>query len=470
MTLFEALPPYDNEAEESLIASLMVDETLINRIAPLLEAGDFFREQNGWVYQACRALWERDEPVNMVFVAHELDRHGHLEEIGGMSFLSDLITDLPTSVGAEHYAALIKRDSTYRKMLAIGSRIAELAYEGGPNLEGAIAKAETWIYELREEKKARDFIRLADLLDVYFTEAPAEQQTSAPGAIFTGLRGLDALIGGFKPGELIVIGAATSVGKTALMVNFGVNAALTQRAHVAIFSLEMGGPQLAQRILSSCARIDSKKLDPGPLRRLPEGEDERVMVSLSRLADTDIYIDDTGGLSLPEMKRLCLQLQKERGLDLIVIDYLQLLSTGLTGKQNMMRVQEISYLTGQLKQMARLFDVPIIIGSQLSRQVDSRIPHIPVLADLRESGSIEQDADVVILIYREDRYNPSRVEWEREHADRVSEPYPEGMARLIVAKQRQGPLDAVEVRFRSQYSRFEDFDLPAATPVQMGAF
>jgi len=458
--MFEQLPPHDIQAEESVVASLMVDAEAIHKVAPILEARDFFRESNAWTYEACRALWDRQESINQVTVAHELERRGRLDDVGGLSFISDLVLNLPTPVGVEHFAAIVKRDATYRKMISVSMNIAQVAYQGGPNLDEAMHKAEQLIYQLRSGGESSDFVHIREYLHPYLDPPDRDEFSPYAGRIRSGLSDLDKLLGGFNPSDLFIVAARTGVGKTALMLNFARNAAMDPRtpAKVAVFSLEMAGEQLAQRLLASESRIDSARLRLG---LLSEVEESRMMNAHGLLSQADIYIDDSAGVQMPELRAKCIRLQRDHGLDLVLVDYLQLIQGG----RNENRVQELSSITRSLKQLARELDVPIIAGSQLSRAPEQRQPHIPMLSDLRESGSIEQDADIVLFIYREDMYM-RREEWEALHPDTASDPYPHGKAQLIVAKHRNGPTGIVEVRFRTEFSKFEDFDLPGGEPVR----
>ncbi len=446
--MFERLPPYDIQAEESVVASLLVDGEAILKVAPLLKPRDFFREANAWTFEACMALWERDEVINQVTVAHELDRRGRLEEVGGLSYLSQLITDLPTAVGVEHYAQIVRRDSTYRQMVSVASTIAQIAYQGGPDLEDAMAKAEALIYGLRSGEKLRDFVHIREYLDPYLDPPDAREAQPYGGNIRTGLGDLDNLLGGLNGSDLIIVAARTGVGKTSLMLNFARNAAVGQNARIAIFSLEMAGEQLAQRMLAAESRVDSARLRLGLHN---EVEESRIMHAHGVLSQADIYVDDSAVLRVPELRAKTLRLQRDHGLDLVIVDYLQLIH----GERPDNRVQEISNITRSLKELARELNVPIVAGSQLSRAPDQRQPHIPMLSDLRESGSIEQDADVVLFIYREDSYL-KREEWMQLHPDKPAGAYPAGIAQLIVAKHRNGPTGVVEVHFRDAYSKFED--------------
>ena len=456
--MFEQLPPHDIDAEESVVASLMVDEEAIHKVVPILRPSDFYREINAWTYEACLALSDRGEAINQVTVAHELDRRGHLEDVGGLTYLSELVLNLPTAIGVENYAQIVRRDATYREMLAAATNIAQIAYQGGADLDGSLARAESLVYALRGGEASRDFTHIQQYLSSFLEEAEGEEG-AAPyhGHVRTGLSQLDHLLGGLNPSDLIVVAARTGVGKTALMLNFARNAAVGMRAKVAVFSLEMAGEQLAQRLLAAEAEVNSAHLRLGMHN---EREEHRIMHAHGVLASAPIWVDDTAMIQIPELRAKLIRLQREHGLDLVILDYIQLIQ----GTRSDNRVQEISYITRSLKQLARELNVPIVAGSQLSRAPEQRQPHIPMLSDLRESGSIEQDADIVMFIYREEMYI-RREDWEALHPDRQNDPYPQGKAQLIIAKHRNGPTGAIDVRFRDEISKFEDFaGLPSGEP------
>lgn len=447
--MFENLPPFDQRAEESVVATLMLDADAPLLVAPLLDAADFFREQNAWVYDACMALSQRNEAVNQITVAHELDRRGRLEEAGGLTFLSELILNLPTTTGVEHYASIVRRDATYRRLIDAAMKIARIAYDGGPDLDASLSKAETLLYELRAgQHGGRDFVHLRDLLEPFLEALPDETPKPYGGRVRSGIGALDKLLGGFGASDLIIVAARTGVGKTSLMLNIARAAAVGQASKVAVFSLEMAGEQLAQRILAAQSGVDLARLRLGMHNEQEEG---RIMHAHGMLAGAEVYVDDSHSLDVTAIRSKLRRLQQEHGLDLVVVDYLQLMHGGRSEN----RVQEVSGITRSLKQLARELDVPIIAGSQLSRATEQRAGHLPLLSDLRESGSIEQDADVVLFIHRVDAFT-SRAEWESLHPDRDHDPYPEGMASLIVAKHRNGPVGEAAVRFVNRLSRFED--------------
>ncbi len=449
MVSADKLPPFDVEAEEACIASILVDEEAVGRVEGLVQAEDFYRDQNRWAYEACLALWSRNEPINQVTLAHELSRREKLDDAGGLPYLSRIVAELATPVGVEHYAQIVKRDSTYRTMITAGSQIVQLAYQGGPDIDGAIARAENLIMGVRQSQRMGDLVPLRQLLDEFW-ETPGIDTPFAGtiGAIRSGFMDLDQLLGGFHRSDLVVLAARPSVGKSSLLLNFARNAAVGQNARVAIFTIEMAGEQLAQRLLASECGVDATRLRLG---QMSEAEERRAMNATGELSGLEIYIDDsslvTVGQLQTKLRRLAQQLG---GVDLVLIDYLQLMQGSSRSRDN--RVAEVSEISRGLKMLARDLDVPIIAAAQLSRAPEMRTPHIPMLSDLRESGSIEQDADVVMFIYREDIY-VTREDWETRNFDK---PYPEGITKLIIAKHRNGPTGQVHLRFRNNLSRFED--------------
>jgi replicative DNA helicase len=462
--LTERLPPHDIEAEEAVIASLLVDSEAIYKVAVILQPDDFFREKNAWAYEACFALWERNETINEVTVGHELARRDRLEQIGGLAYLSRLVTELPTPIGVEHYAGIVKRDAVYRRLIEAASRITQMAYSGGPDLDGTLARAESLLLSLSTGQRLSDFVHIRDVLDGFW-EGPGLEafKGGLQGSVRTGFMDLDTLLGGLKRADLIVLAARPSLGKTSLALNIARNAAVGQNAKVAIFSLEMAAEQLVQRLLASESGVDSTRLRLG---LHTEAEERRVMNALGILSAIDIYVDDSAVQRVTEIRSKALRLHRDQSLDLVIVDYLQLIHGTERGDN---RVQEISLISRSLKELARELDVPVIAVSQLSRAPEMRSPHIPMLSDLRESGSIEQDADVVVFIYREDVY-VRKEDWEMSHPE--GNPYPAGDAQIIVAKHRNGPTGTIHLRFRQKLARFEDLLLrdegeDAASPVSL---
>jgi replicative DNA helicase len=457
MTLaqLERLPPHDIEAEEAVIASLMVDPQAMLAVVGILKAHDFFREKNGWIYDACVSLWNRDEVVNQITVAHELATRDLLEESGGQTYLSDVIRRLPTSLGVEFYARIVKRDATYRGLIHAATGIMQMAYEAPAEIENVFSRAEDLIQRLRGGEDFRDFVHIRQLLDAYLDQDPDEIERIELSAIRTGFTDLDTLLTGLKRSDLVIVGARPSVGKSSFALGIARNAAIMQKAHVAVFSLEMSSEQLAIRLLSAESGVDSSRLRLG---QNTEIEERRVVAAAARLSEANIWFDDSPMLTAAELRAKARRLAGEsKQLDLIVIDYLQLMQ-GEGGGSRENRVQEISYISRTLKGLARELDVPIVALAQLSRAIENRHPRTPMLSDLRDSGSIEQDADIVIFLSREELYTTPE-QWAQQHPDLPESAYPRGVAQVQVAKHRNGPTGTVELRFRERLAKFEDWVL-----------
>ena len=451
------LPPHDVAAEEAVIAALLLDDDAYARVLPIVDAADFFREQHQWAYTACLALAERGEPITIPTLAHELDRRGQLDGAGGELALVEIAGRHFTAVGVEAHARIVARDALYRRLIQAAGQIAALAYEGGPDVARVLGVAEGLLLGIRSAESAGDFKRLRDLLDQFLEDPGESQDGMLVQAVRTGFMDLDALLGGFKRGDLVVVAARTGVGKSSLLLNFARNVAVGQRGTVAFFALEMSGEQLAMRLLSSEADVDSTRLRLG---MHTEAEEARIMHAIGALAEANVFIDDSAVLTVPEVRAKARRLQSEYGLDLVIVDYLQLLHGA--GRSDT-RANEIGAITRALKELARELSVPVIAAAQLSRAVESRTPHIPMLSDLRESGSIEQDADVVMFIYREDVYLTPE-EWQEQHPDAPGGQHPSGLAQIIVAKHRNGPTDTVTVRFRNRTASFQDLVLREPLP------
>ena len=443
--------PSDVNAEAAVIGSILVDEGAIFNVRLDVQPEDFYSEVNRWIYEVCLELSDEGIAVDQLTVSHELERAGKLEEVGGAGHLSQLIADLPTPIGVRHYAKIVKRDSTYRHLIGITRQIADMAYEGGPKLDAVLDRAQDLIMSLHSSDKNADFSHVRGLLDE-FLETPGIDaiDTNMIAQIRTGFVDLDTLLGGLKRADLVIIAARPSLGKTSLAMNIARNAAVGQGARVAVFSLEMAAQQLAQRLLASESGINSTRLRLGEQN---ESEENRILDAIGVLSATEIYIDDTAVQRVSEMRSKAHRLHREAPLDLIIVDYLQLIQGSNYRSDG--RVSEVSEISRALKGLARELDVTVIACSQLSRAPEQRTPHVPMLSDLRDSGSIEQDADVVAFIYREDLY-VTEDEWQRIHPN---ERYPEGVAQVIVAKHRNGPTGTVSLRFRKEVTRFEDMEV-----------
>jgi replicative DNA helicase len=449
MVAADKLPPFDVEAEEAVIASVLVDADAIARVESIIQPEHFFRDQNRWAFEACLELWSRNEEINQLTLGHELSRRGKFDDVGGYPFLSRIIGDLPTPIGVEHYAGIVRRDFMYRTMITVGSQIVQVAYQGGPDLEGAITRAENLVMELRTSHRAGDLVPLRQYLDEFWEGQGIDRPFAGTiGAVRSGFMDLDTLLGGFHRSDLVVLAARPSVGKSSLLLNFARNAAVAHNARIAVFTIEMKGEQIAERLLASESGVDGTRIR---LHQFNDADEQRLMHATGILHGLEIYIDDSSIVTVAQLQAKLKRLaQQIGGIDMVIIDYLQLMQGDRRHRDN--RVQEVSEISRGLKMIARDLDVPVIAAAQLSRAPEMRQPHIPMLSDLRESGSIEQDADVVMFIYREDIY-VTREDWETRNFD---QPYPEGITKLIVAKHRNGPTGVVHLRFRNHLSRFED--------------
>jgi replicative DNA helicase len=448
----EKLPPHDVEAEEAVIGSLLIDPDAILKVAVSLKSEDFFSETNRVIYQACLNLYQRNEVINQITAAHELMRQDKLEQIGGAAFLSHLISNVPTSLHAEYYAQIVSNTAVMRRLIAAAAQIEALGYEASPEVDASLNKAEDILFQVRMKREPRDFVPIRDALSQYFEEAgpPTATREGEIPHILTAFTALDDFLGGLQRSDLIVLAARPSLGKTSLALNIARNAAINQKACIALCSLEMSREAVVQRLLASESGLDSRKVRLG---RFNEKDEVKIMEASGVLSEAPIYIDDSPQLRALDIRSKARRLHYERNIDLLIIDYLQLIQGD--GK-NETRVQEISKITRALKTLARELNVPILAVSQLSRAVEWRASHVPQLADLRESGSIEQDADVVLFIYRDDMYF-SAEDWSKVH-DIEKEPYPRGIADIIIAKHRNGPLGQIKMRFLSRTAKFDNLE------------
>ena len=447
MTIYaEKLLPHDVEAEESVLGSLLIDGDSLTRVASMLKPEDFYRERNRLCYEAAIALSARDVSIDQVTLAGELQRSETLEAAGGMAYLSHLVSITPTSMHAEDYALVISQHSTMRRLIQAASRISELGYGGTDNVDATIRKAEDALSLVRGTTPTKDFVPLRDIYDEYLQE---QASTTDAGMfnnmpVMTGYPDLDETLGGLQKADMIILGARPSLGKTTLALNIAINAARSGQ-RCGIFSLEMTRQQLAMRVLSAESGVDFHRLRLGVYTF---AEEQTIMDSIGRLSDLPVYIDDTRFQTSTEMRSKARRLSLENGLDVLVVDYLQLIQ-GRPGITN--RVQEISEISRSLKILAGDLNVVLLTCSQLNRMLENRPSHRPQLSDLRDSGSLEQDADVVMFIHREDVYT-TLEEWELQHPE---ETYPRSIADIIVAKHRNGPTGAVQLQFVDSLVRFD---------------
>ncbi len=448
----EKLPPHDIDAEEAVIGSLLIDGAAIYKIATFLQKEDFYHEQSQWMYGVCLSLYQHDEAINQITVAQELARQEKLEACGGAAYLSHLISNCPTSLDIEHYARIVYRLSVMRRLITAARQIADIGYQADLDVDASLSRAEDVLFRLRHGQSPRDFVHIRQVLDKYFeTIAPAagaevEGYAEPMTYVLSDFTGLDEFLGGFQRSDLIIVAGRPSMGKTSLALSIARNAAIEQGACVALFSLEMAREPLVLRMLASESGVNSRRLRLGLHN---EEEEKRIMDATGRLSEAPIYIDDSPQLRVVEMRSKARRLHYERGINLIIVDYLQLMQGDGRGES---RVQEISFISRSLKALARELNVPVLAVSQLSRAVEWRASHTPQLSDLRESGSIEQDADVVLFIYR-DEYYYTEEEWQNQYPDRD---YPRQIADIIIAKHRNGPTGQVKLRFVHNLAKFDN--------------
>jgi len=431
----EKLPPQNVEAEEAVLGSILIDRDAIVKVAPFLKAEDFYREKNGWIYAAMLDLYDRHEPADFVTLCDEMERRGQLDEVGGREYLTALLNAVPTAVHAEFYGRIVERCATLRRLIHAAGQIAAIGYQENVEADEAIDQAEQILFQVAQRRQTKDFIALKEALHTYAEELDAlHAQKEHIVGVPTGFIDLDRLLGGLRRSDLIILAARPSAGKTALAMGIAHNAAKAG-VPVGIFSLEMSADQLVQRLISMEARIDSHRLGTG---YFDEEDWQGITQAMAVLAEEPIFIDDTASITVMELRTKARRLKAEQDIGLIVIDYLQLMQG--RGIEN--RVQEVSEISRALKGLARELDIPVLTVSQLSRAVESRTDHMPVLSDLRESGSIEQDADVVIFIHRDKMYNENTAKGD--------------VADVKVAKHRNGPTDTVHLRFFPEYTQFAD--------------
>lgn len=433
----QPLRPHDTEAEEALLGALLINPEAYFEVAQILKAEDFFLLRHRWIWEAIARLHEQRRPVDVLTVAEELNRSGHLADVGGPAYLTALTAKVPSSLHAETYARLVEEAAVRRRMLDAAERIAQLAYQRGLDVDTALDEAEKALFGVSERRLTRGLEPIRHVLETYYerTVDLARREDGFTG-VPTGFTDLDKLLAGLQPSDLIIVAGRPGMGKTGFLLSVAKNAAQKYRKHVAIFSLEMSNEQLVQRLIAQETGIDSQRLRTGQLR---EEEWPLFTHAVEVLSDTVIFLDDTPAITPLQLRTKCRRLHMEFGLDLVVVDYLQLMTAG-TRMEN--RVQEVSYISRNLKILARELNVPVLAAAQLSRAVEQRGDKRPMLSDLRESGSLEQDADVVLFLYRDEVYNPETVK--------------QNLAEVIVAKHRNGPVGKVELVFLKNLARFEN--------------
>lgn len=438
----EKLLPQNIEAECGVLGSIIIDPEAIVQVADFLAPDDFYRDAHRTIYEVVLQLYEQHEPADFITICDELERRNKLEDIGGASYITSLVNQVPTSGNVEYYGRIVERSAILRRLIHAAGQIAAIAYEEG-DADVALEKAEQLIFNISQRYSRVDFSLLRDILSEYMQKLDQlhEHRGSIVG-VPTGFTDLDRLTGGLQRSDLIILAARPAIGKTSLALSLAHNTAVKYQHSVAIFSLEMSKEQLVQRLLSMDAGIDQQRLRTGWIE---DEEWERIIYAMGTLSEANIWIDDTAGISTVEMRSKARRLHAEHRIDLIVVDYLQLMQATVGGKRNENRVQEISEISRNLKGLARELNIPVLALAQLSRAVESRQSKVPQLSDLRESGSIEQDSDIVMFIYRDDVYNP---ESERKN-----------IADIIVAKHRNGPVGEVSLYFQASQTRFRDLEV-----------
>jgi len=430
--------PHNKDAEEAVLGSLLINPEVVFEVASFLKPEAFYHAANRWIYEAILGLNERRVPLDAISLIEELRRRDRLEESGGEIFVLGLPTIVPTWLNAEAYGRMVEATGIRRELIQAAGTIAKLAYNEAEDINTVLDRSETTLFSISEHRSHRDLKPVKEIAGDYLERV---EQLRERGDEFigipTGFIDLDRTLGGLNKSDLIIIAARPSMGKTALQNSIALNAAKRFNKSVAMFNLEMSGEQLLQRMISTETRIDSQRLRRG---QLAEHEWPLFLEALGRLSESPIYIDDTPSITPMQLRAKCRRLQSERSLDLVMIDYLQLMQAEHSSNN---RVQEVSEISRELKRLARELNVPVVAASQLSRTVEQRQNKRPVLSDLRESGSIEQDADVVMFIYRDEYYN----------AETTEKP---NIAEIIISKHRNGPAGTLELYWQGQLATFRD--------------
>jgi replicative DNA helicase len=432
------VPPQNLDAEESVLGAMMLSPGAIGAVSEILDAGDFYRESHAKIYRAALSLYARGEPVDAITLVDQLEERGELEDAGGRIRIHELAALVPAAANAAHYARIVREMATLRGLIRTGQEIARLGWERPGETDVLVDRAEQILFDLSQDRVTTEFAHIDQLLKESFERITQLYEAGADvTGTATGFKELDRLTSGFQPGNLIIVAARPSMGKSALGLCMAANLAVREGVPVGIFTLEMSKSEVTQRLMCSEAKVESQRLRTG---KLAVDDWPRLTAACDKLAKAPIYVDDTGSINLMEIRSKARRLKSlEPNLGLILIDYLQLMTSGVTAEN---RVQEVSQISRSLKVLARDLDVPILAMSQLSRAVEQRHDKRPILSDLRESGSIEQDADLVMFIYRDEYYN--------DESDQ------QGIAEVNVAKHRNGPTDGIKLSFLKRYAKFSD--------------
>jgi replicative DNA helicase len=428
------------EAEESVLGSMMLSRTAISEVLEIVHPADFYREAHEHICQSILDLFSRGEPADAITVADELKRRGLLEQCGGAPYLVTLVESVPTAANAAFYARIVGEHATLRRLIDAATTIAQDAYEVPEDVESAINRAEEAIYAVSSHRVATDFQHIREMLTDTMEQLEAlSSRTSDVTGVPTGFADLDDLTSGLQPGNLVLVAARPAMGKSSLVMNVAHHVALHEQLPVVVFSLEMSSMEIVQRLICAEARVDTKRLRTG---HLSEADWMRVSNAAGRLAEAKLFIDETPSITMMEVRAKCRRLKQRHGLALVVVDYIQLMTSA---RRTDNRVQEVAEISRSLKILAKELELPVVAVSQLSRQPEQAGrggDRRPRLSDLRESGSLEQDADLVMFVYRDEMYNQDTTK--------------KGEAELIIAKHRNGPIGSIELAFLGQYTKFAD--------------
>ncbi len=432
------VPPQSLDAEEAVLGAMMLSPGAIAAVSEILDDGDFYRESHAKIYRGALGLYGRGEPVDAITLVDELEERGQLEDVGGRARVAELAALVPATANAAHYARIIRESAVLRGLIRAGGEIARLGWDGIGEPTELVDRAEQIVFALAQQRISGDFSHIEELLKESFERITALYESgSEVTGTGSGYRDLDRLTSGFQRGNLVIVAARPSMGKSAFGLGIAANLGVRQQVPVAVFTLEMSKAEVTQRLMCSEAKVESQRLRTG---RLAPEDWPRLTAACDKLAKAPIFVDDTGSVTMMEIRSKARRLKaKHPDLGLVVIDYLQLMTSGTTAEN---RVQEVSQISRNLKLLARDLDIPIVAMSQLSRAVEQRHDKRPILSDLRDSGSIEQDADLVIFLYRDDYYN--------EDSEL------QGVAETILAKHRSGPTDTVKLSFLKRYAKFSD--------------
>ncbi len=440
--MINKIPPQNIDAEQSVLGAMLIDKEAVYKVMEILNPQDFYRDSHKLIYEAILQLVDKDTPLDLITVCEQLRQNGTLEQVGGVSYIATLATLVPTAANVEYYARIVEEKSLLRTLIQLSNRVSTMGYQGNEDVQSMMSIVEESLNELSRRRHSSDFTPISEVLMTTFDQIEQmEKNKGSLTGLSTGFIDLDKITCGLQKSDLIILAARPSMGKTTLGLMIALNVGMRSKVPVAIFSLEMSKEQLVQRMLCAEAMVDQHKLRTGMLE---QDDWNRLTEVAGHLSAAPIYIDDTASISVRELRAKARRLQGEKGLGLIVVDYLQLMQSN---RRTESRQQEIAEISRALKGIAKELNIPVIAISQLSRAVEQRQDKKPIMSDLRESGSIEQDADLIMFIYRDEYYNPDSEK--------------KGIAEIIIAKQRNGPVGTVELGFFKEYTKFVNLERQA---------